>query len=363
MKKSTSSFFFASGYASAEQPAIQSFQLDESSGEITTLGSFSGITDPSFLLAHPNRHWLYAVSETGKNSHGALGEVWAFKFEQEPFSIQVINHQTTRGDWPCHLQFDRTGNWVIATNYGTGNAAIYPILADGSLGEMTDFVQHHGKGPNLNRQEAPHTHSSIFTPDNQCAILADLGIDQLVIYQLEPSSGKLLLQSSVNTKPGAGPRHMVFHPNGKWMYTANELDSTVMLYDYDAAKCTLHARQSLPTIPPDSPENIVADIHITRSGTRLYVSNRGHNSMAIYDVGADGSLTLVSISSCGGNWPRNFAFSPSGKFILVANQRSNEINVLPILDGKDGLGDPIACVDMTGASSIQFVENPNGFQI
>jgi 6-phosphogluconolactonase len=361
MKKSTLSFLFASGYASAEQPAIQSFQLDESSGEITAHGSFSGIADPSFLLLHQNRRWLYAVSETGKDSHGTLGEVWAFKFEQEPFSIQVINHQTTRGDWPCHLQFDRTGNWVIATNYGTGNAAIYPILADGSLGEMTDFIQHQGKGPNPNRQEGPHAHSSIFTPDNQFALIADLGIDQLVVYQLEPSSGKLLLQSSVNSKPGAGPRHLVFHPTGKWLYTANELDSTVTLYDYDAAKCTLHERQSLPTIPSDSPENIVADIHITPSGTRLYVSNRGHNSIAIYNIGADGSLTLVSIPSCGGNWPRNFALSPSGNFILVANQRSNEISVLPILDGKDGLGAAVARVDATGASSIQFVGNPNGF--
>lgn len=363
MKKSTLSFFFASGYASEEQPAIQSFLLDERSGEITALGSFSGINAPSFLLAHPNGRWVYAVSEIGRDSHGASGEVWAFKFEQEPFSIQVINHQTTRGDWPCHLQFDMTGNWIITTNYGTGNAAIYPILADGSLGEMTDFVQHHGQGPNPTRQEAPHAHSSIFTPDNQFAFIADLGIDQLVIYQLESSSGKLLLQSSVNAKPGAGPRHLAFHPNGKWMYTANELDSTVTLYDYDAAKCTLHERQSLPTIPSVSPENIVADIHVTSSGTRVYVSNRGHDSIAVYDVGTDGRLTLVAIPSCGGIWPRNFAHSPSGKFILVANQHSNEISVLPILDGQNGLGDPVARVDMTGASSIQFVGNPNELQI
>ncbi len=143
------------------------------------------------------------------------------------------------------------------------------------------------------------------------------------------------------------------------MYAANELDSTVALYDYDAAKGALYERQSLSTIPSDSPENTVADIHITASGTRLYVSNRGHNSIAVYDVGADGGLTLVSIPSCGGNWPRNFALSPSGKFMLVANQHSNEICVLPTLDGKDGIGIPVARVNMTGASSIQFVGNQN----
>lgn len=147
------------------------------------------------------------------------------------------------------------------------------------------------------------------------------------------------------------------------MYTANELDSTVTLYDYDVVKHTLYARQSLPTIPSDSPENIVADIHITPSGTRVYFSSRGHNSIAIYDVGTDGSLTLVSIPSCGGNWPRNFALSPSGRFMLVANQRKDEISVLPILNGKDGIGVPVARVDITGASSIQFVGNFNNSKI
>jgi 6-phosphogluconolactonase len=355
MTKSISTIFFASGYASAEQPGIQSFLFNETTGEITELGSFTGISAPSFLLAHPNGRWLYAVSETGKDSHGALGEVWSFQFEREPFFIQSINHQTTRGDWPCHLQLDMTGDWLIATNYGTGNAAIYHVQADGSLGEMTDFVQHQGKGPNSARQEASHAHSSIFTPDNHFTIIADLGIDQLVVYKVETSSGKLLLHSSVNTRPGSGPRHLVFHPNGKWMYVANELNSTVSLYDYDVVSGTLHERQSLPTSPFDSPMNIVADIHITASGTRVYVSNRGHNSIAVYDVGADGSLTLVSMPSCGGNWPRNFALSLSERFMLVANQRSNVVCALPILSGIDGLGAPVARVSVAGASSIQFV--------
>lgn len=355
MTKSTSSFFFAGSYAATDQPGIQAFLFDETSGEMTARGSFTGINAPSFLLAHPNGRWLYAVSETGKESHGALGAVWALRFEREPFTIQPINHQTTRGDWPCHLQLDMTGRWLLATNYGTGNASIFPVQADGSLGEMTDFVQHQGSGPNAARQEGPHAHSSIFTPDNRFAVIADLGIDQLVIYQFESSSGKLLPHSSVNTRPGAGPRHLIFHPNGKWLYAANELDSTVTVYDYDDAMGRLHERQSLPTIPPDSPENTVADIHITHSGSRVYVSNRGHNSIAVYDVGADGSLTLASIPTCGGNWPRNFALSPGGRFVLAANQYTDEVCALPILDGKDGLGAPVVRVSVTGASSIQFV--------
>jgi 6-phosphogluconolactonase len=351
----SSSLIFASGYAPANQSGIQAFMFDETNGTLTLHGSFTGITNPSFIVIHPNQRWLYAVSETGINSDSKFGEVWAFRFEREPFSIEAINHQTTSGDWPCHLRIDATGKWIIATNYGTGNAAVYPILEDGSLGEMTDFVQHAGSGPNKERQEGPHAHSSIFTPDNRFAIIADLGIDQLVIYEFASSTGKLRLHASVNTTSGAGPRHLAVHPNGKWMYAANELNNTVTKYEYDAAKGTLLQRQSLLTIPSDSPENIVADSHISTNGERIYVSNRGHNSIAVYDIGPDGNLTLVNISTCGGNWPRNFALAPDGKFLLVANQYSNEVCVLPLLQGSATLGAPVARVTVTGASCIQFI--------
>jgi 6-phosphogluconolactonase len=176
------SLVLASGYSTTEQPGIQAFLFNESTGELTASGSYAGINAPSFLIIHPNKQWVYAVSETGLGSHNAVGEVWAFQMEREPFRLRRINHQTSRGDWPCHLQFDRTGNWLIATNYGSGNAALYPLGSDGSLGEMTDFVQHHGSGPNAARQEGPHAHSSIFTFDNRLAVIADLGIDQLVFY-------------------------------------------------------------------------------------------------------------------------------------------------------------------------------------
>jgi 6-phosphogluconolactonase len=158
----------------------------------------------------------------------------------------------------------------------------------------------------------------------------------------------------VHTTPGAGPRHLVFHPNKKWFYAANELNSTVTLYDYDAANATLTERQSISSIPSDAPENIVADIHLDTSGKRLYVSNRGHNSIAVYDVSADGSLTLVSIPPCGGNWPRNFALSPNGQFILVANQYSNELSIMPLTSDKAGIGSPVARATVASASCVQF---------
>jgi len=354
MPSLSTSLVFVSGYAKADQPGIHAFVFDETNGTLTPHGSFAGITNPSFIVIHPNQRWLYAVSETEIKSDGKFGEVWAFRFERDPFTMEAINHQTTRGDWPCHLQFDRTGNWLITTNYGSGNAALYPLGSDGSLGEMTDFIQHHGSGPNAARQEGPHAHSSIFTPDNRFAIIADLGIDQLLIYAFDTQDGKLSLHGSVNSQPGAGPRHMVFHPNGKWFYAANELASTVTFFEYDNANGTLTEKQFLSTIPSDSPENIVADIHISSDTKRLYVSNRGHNSVAAFDINADGTLARLSISPCGGNWPRNFSLSPNGQFMLVANQYSNEICVLPILEGREALGAPVSRVTMTGASCIQF---------
>jgi len=351
MPSSSLHLIFTGGYAKAGQPGINAFLFDQASG---ALGAFTEIANPSFILVHPNQRWLYAVSELGKNSDGMYGQVWALGFEREPFTIKAMNHQTTRGDWPCHLRVDGTGRWLVATNYGTGDAALYPIDEDGSLGEMSDFVKHQGSGPNEDRQEGPHAHSSIFTPDNRFIIIADLGIDQLVIYEFDSSTGKLKSHAVAHSQPGAGPRHQVFHPNGQWLCVANELNSTVSLYEYDAVNGTLTEKQSISTIPSDVPKNIVADIHLSDSGDRLYVSNRGHNSIAVYDVNEDGHLALVAMPSCGGNWPRNFALSPNGKFALVANQYSNEVSVLPMLGGDAALGEPIARVPVTGASCIQF---------
>jgi 6-phosphogluconolactonase len=355
MKFMTQSFFFACGYTKPVEPGIHAFSFNEETGAMTSVGSYIGIDSPSFLVVHPNKKWLYVVSETGQSSHGVLGSVWSFRFEREPFFIEPINQVTTQGDWPCHLGFDRLGKWLVATNYGTGNAAIYPIHEDGSLGEMTDFVQHQGTGPNTARQEGPHAHSSIFTPDNRFLIIADLGADHLAVYTLDHSNGKLSLHEFIKTHPGAGPRHFAFHPNGKWFYAANELNSTVTCYEYNASNKSFLEKGSLSTIPTDSPENIVADIHINSAGNRLYISNRGHNSIAVFDINNTGVLALVSIPSCGGNWPRNFALSQNENFVLVANQYSNEVCALPILKSKDALGSPVSSVSVMGASCVQFV--------
>jgi len=350
----SSSLVFVSGYAGADQPGIHAFMFDESNGSLTPQGSFKGILNPSFCLVHPNGRWLYAVSEASKADRELGGGVCALTFEREPFAAHLLNQQPSLGDWPCYLQLDRTGRWLFVANYGSGNASGYPIHADGSLGEKSAHVQHSGSGPNKQRQEGPHAHSVTFSPDNRFALVADLGLDQIISYRFDPESGTLNRHTETQTQPGAGPRHLAFHPNNKWLYAANELNSTVTLYDYEAGSGALLEKQNISTIPSDSPENIVADIHVSATGQHVYISNRGHNSLAVFEVGKDGHLTLVSIPSCGGNWPRNFALSPNGKFALVANQYSNEVCVLPVVADTESLGTAVARASVAGASCIQF---------
>jgi 6-phosphogluconolactonase len=342
-------------YAAAAQPGIQVFRFDDATGALTACGSFAGVVNPSFLIVHPNRRWLYAVSETSQQD-GAPGSVWALRFEYDPVSIQPVNQRPSGGDWPCHLQLDSSGKWLLASNYGSGTIAVLPIQADGSLGEMTDLIQHHGSSAHPQRQAGPHAHSAALTPDGRFAIVADLGMDQLLVYNFDPAAGVLGAHTHIDTRPGAGPRHIAFQPSGRHMYVANELDSTVSVYDYEASNGALFERQSIETTPPGVPENLVADIHLSSSGQRLYVSNRGHNSLAVFDVEAGGRLARVAIRPCGGKWPRNFALAPNGRFVLVANQYSDEVSVLPVLAGSEAIGAPVARAAVTQASCVQFIE-------
>ena len=353
MPSLSSPIVFVGSYAAKDQAGIQAFHLDENDGALTALGSFSGILNPSYIFVHPNGRYLYAVSESSQSVDGSPGQVCALSIQRDPFSLHLLNQQPSGGDWPCHLVLDKQGKWLFVSNYGTGSVAVYPILPDGSLGEMRDFIQHSGSGTHQQRQEGPHAHSVTISPDNQFALVADLGIDKIVTYSIDPDIGKLTQNGETLTRPGSGPRHLAFHPEGHWVYAANELDNTVSLFDYDKEHGTLVEKQALSSLPVDAPENTMADIHVSASGKRVYASNRGHNSLAVYDIGQNGYLTLVSISSGSGNWPRSFCLVPGGKFILVANQYGNEISVLQLGDGTQGVGSALSRTSVNGVSCVK----------
>jgi 6-phosphogluconolactonase len=346
---------YAGSYAAPAQAGIYAFTFDAATSVLTPRGSLAGIANPSFIALHPNGRWLYAVSETSVEQEGVPGAVWAVGCTREPWGLTAINQQASGGDWPCHLAIHSTGWWLVVSNYASGTIGVFPILADGALGAMSDLVRHTGSGPHPVRQQGPHTHSATFTPDERFVIVSDLGLDALAVYAFDPAAGRLQAHMQVATRPGAGPRHMAFHPNGERLYVANELDNTVAVYDYDATRGALQAGQILDTLPPGAPESTVADIHITPAGDRLYVSNRGYDSVAVFDVGADGQLAPVAIRPCGGQWPRNFAVAPGGRFLLVANQYSDTISTLPVVEAPDALGAPVAQTAVPGASCVQFI--------
>ncbi len=302
------------------EAGILRYELQPSGALRYAAADVSG-NNPSFLAVHPSKGYLYAVNELNK------GEVSAFALDPQGAGLTRLNHQSTDGAAPCYLSTDPTGRWLLTANYSGGSLAVHPIQADGRLGPMADFIQHEGAGPNHARQEKAHAHSIAFDPGGKYVISCDLGMDLVFVYVLDPMSGKLSLHSQASAEPGAGPRHFAFHPNLPVLYVANELGNTVTLNQWDAENGAIQPVESWSTLPEGyREETTVADIHLHPSGRYLYVSNRGHNSLAIYAVDTvDGRLSLVGFEPTGGAIPRNFAISPDGNYLFVANQATDNI--------------------------------------
>jgi 6-phosphogluconolactonase len=344
-------------YAAADRPGIALFSMDEGSGALEKSAEFAGVANPSFVAVHPSLIHAYAVSETGLESDGARGAVHAFRIERAHgrFDLVAVNQRSTGGDHPCHLAIDGTGCWLAASNYGSGDVAVFPIEPDGRVGEVVAMARHSGSGPRADRQAGPHAHSAIFSADGRFMLVADLGIDRVVVYAHDPSGGSLARHGDVAASPGAGPRHMVFLPSGDHLMVVNELDSSVSLYEYERREGSLHELQTLSTVPGGVTENTAADLRLSPSGSHAYVSNRGHNSVAVFAFDATHGLRRTAVRSCGGAWPRGLGVAPDGRHLVVANRHSGDISVLPVLaDGAD-IGEPVAQAPVGQPSSITFL--------
>jgi 6-phosphogluconolactonase len=298
----------------------------------------SAITvNPSYLVLSAGNKFLYAVNEEGKTKGG--GRVTSFSFDQNTGKLKELNHQPSMGDNPCYISIDKTGKWVAVANYSSGSAALYPVKADGSLGEPSWVTQHQGSGPNKERQEGPHVHAAVFAPGNDFLFLSDLGTDELVCYAFDDKTGEAIKsdERTVKAKKGSGPRHFEFHPNKKWLYLLHELSGDIAVFEYEKGK--LQLMQTINSLPGDFHENFTsADIHVSPDGKFLYASNRDEaNSIAIFRIDENsGKLTLAGYQSTHGKTPRNFSLDPSGNFLLVANQNSDNIVVFAI-DKETGL--------------------------
>jgi 6-phosphogluconolactonase len=323
---------FISAFAGGEKGAIHAYQLETKSGTLKPLHRTTGVEHPFFLAQSPDRKFLYSIHARqfgGKEPE----EVAAYQVVGRTGELKLLNRQSALGSAACYLDVDATGKTVVVANYATGSVASLPVEKDGSLGKAVSFVQHAGSSVDLARQKGPHAHCIVISPDNRFAYAADLGLDQVLAYRLDAAKAKLSPghQPFVRTPPGAGPRHLTFHPNGKHLYVINELRSSVTAFSYEPKSGILIERQTISTLPKGfSGKSYCADVKITPDGRFLYGTNRGHDSIAGYRIGADGKLTLIGIELSLGKGPQNLAVAAGGRLLLCANMPGNNVAVFRI---------------------------------
>jgi 6-phosphogluconolactonase len=310
---------------------IYVLRMNSRTGQLRRVGSMNAGVNPSFLAVHPNGRVLYAVNEVEKHDGKAGGAVRSFTIASDG-GLANLNGQGSGGAGPCYVSVDKAGRVALVANYDGGSVAVVPIQSDGSLAPSSQVVPHVGRGPVVDRQSAPHAHCILSDPSNRFALSADLGADRIFLYRLDPENGAIhhVDRGDAVMRPGAGPRHIAFHPTLPLVFVANELDSTVATLLFDRERGALSLKGQVSTIPSGTAgTNYPADIHIAPSGRTLYVSNRGHNSIAVFSVAdSTGALSRDQVLSTGGDWPRNFCLDPTGRWLLVANERSSSIVVL-----------------------------------
>jgi 6-phosphogluconolactonase len=318
-------------YTGGKSEGIYVYKFNSETGAFSYV-SKQAAANPSFLAVSPDQKYVYAVNEDKDDK----GSVTAFAFNKENGMLTFINKQPSGGDHPCYVAVDKTGRWVAVANYTGGSLSVLPAMANGSLG-TPKTTQHTGKGVVKDRQEKAHVHSTVFSEDNKFLFAPDLGIDKVSVYAFNPGSGKLTERNPITTEPGSGPRHLAFHPNHQYVYLAEELTATISVYRYKDGKFTF--LQRISALPADyAGSRSGSDVHVSPDGEFLYSSNRGDaNSISIFSIDqSTGKLSLKAHQSSLGKTPRNFGLDPSGNFLLVANQHSDNIVIFK-RDKKTGL--------------------------
>jgi len=326
--------FIGTYTSKTDSKGIYSFQFDSSTSRLTSMAVAATTQDPSFLTVSSNEKYLYAVNELSEFNGEKSGAVTSYSLDPKSGKLIQLNQVPSGGPDPCYLSFDQTGKYLLVANYTGGSVATFPVTPDGRIGPASAFVQHTGSGHNKERQEGPHAHFIANSADNRFVFVVDLGLDEVAVYHFDPANGSLTPGHPPFAKlaPGAGPRHLAFHPNGKFAYVLSEVNSTVTAFAYDSKNGSFSTLQTLSTIPKDfTAHNDTAEIVVHPSGKFLYASNRGRDSVAEFTIDpAKGTLTLAGDFPTQGKTPRNFALDPTGKFLLAANQESNNIVIFRI---------------------------------
>lgn len=308
-------------YTRGDSKGIYSFILDAETSRILDVKEAAQLDNPTYLAISQDNQYLYSVIKKGE-----LGGVAAYLIHTPSKNIEMLNAQLSEGAPPCHVSIDQTNRTVVTANYHKGTIESYMVNEqDGTINSATSIMEHKGTGLNKERQEKPHAHYAGFTADNKYVVAIDLGIDKLITY--EEKNAALTKVNSLSVNPGSGPRHLVFHPSGKYAYIMTELSSEVIVLAYHNADGSFKELQYISTVPTEFDENNQGSaIHISSDGRFVYAANRGHNSIAVFRVNQNsGELTFVESTYTEGDWPRDFALDPTDKFLIVANEKSNNI--------------------------------------
>src|SRR6267378_58237 len=317
---------------------IHVYTFSSKTGDFSFKSKAQNIPNPSFLAVTAYRKNLYSVSEAG----GGNGSIYAYSFEAPSGKLTFLNSVSSGGDGPCYDSVDDHKKYVFVGNYGGGSLTAVRVNEDGSLSSDSQTIQDEGSSIYKPNQDKPHVHAAVISPDGHYLLVPDLGTDKVNIYTIDDGKAKPLTpgpQPFASIKAGGGPRHLTFHPNGKYVYLVQELDAMVTAFTYGNGK--LEAIQSLTMLSDGFKGKVgAADIHTSPDGKFLYASNRGEaNDIAIYAIDKDGKLTYAGRQSSLGSAPRNFAIDPSGNFLLAANQNSDDIFLFK-RDQKTGLLSP-----------------------
>ena len=333
-------------------------KFDSAKGELSEPELAVETSSPSFLAIHPSKRFLYAVGEMSVPGQKG-GGLSAFSISVPDGKLKLLNQVSSVGAGPCHVSVDKNGMMAMIANYGGGSVASYQIGPTGSLCEAATFVQHEGSSVDPKRQAGPHGHSINPSPDNKYAFACDLGLDKVLIYKLDPASGKMTAHGHANVPPGSGPRHFAFHPSGKFAFVNNEMLMTVTSFAYDALKGALTPIETVSTLPEADRGKAgfsTAETVVHPNGKFVYVSNRTHDTIAVFNCdAATGKLSLIQNASAEGKIPRNFCLDPSGRWMIVAHQDSNSAALLSVDQATGKLAFTGKKISVGGSVCVRFL--------
>ncbi|MEW5551130.1 lactonase family protein [Peribacillus frigoritolerans] len=309
-------------YTKGNSEGIYRFTLDTAEGKLSTPVLAAELTDPTYVAISQDKKNLYAIlKEAGS------GGVSAYSINEDSGELTFLGKQLTPNGSSCHISVDSKKQVLVTSSYGEGVIESYPLHDDATPLPVSSTVQHEGQGPNEERQEKAHTHFAGFTPDERFIAVVDLGIDKVITYKIH--NGVLEEVNSLSVAPGSGPRHLTFHPNGKFAYVMAELVPEVIVLSFDSPTGSFSELQTVRTVPEDFKENNQGSaIHISDDGRFIYAANRGHDSIAVYEINQEtGKLAFVQLVSTEGHWPRDFSLDPSGKFLIASNEQSGNLTL------------------------------------